>query len=243
MQYRGNNLAGDKRRVPFLVRESASAVRMLRPQCVPRVPRRGCGGGRHVRRRISRRSIRRARYPSPVREATANQYRSGARSPILIMGATRRSTYPRVSRSRRLAIRTRVGKKNGGEAVKSGGWPAKRRGATAAALPVPLLSHRSDTQADANPPDPNIRTPRRRPLLKPRGMRGSSRSFVIHLLETSSTKGASGAVAESPSTGIRFFFQPQILRFSRSARRQWSARLEIFLFYDRTKFELSPSVY
>jgi hypothetical protein len=60
----------------------------------------------HVRRKIiSRRSIRRARYPSP-RETTERISIDPEHGPILIMGATRRSTYPRVSRSHHSAIRT-----------------------------------------------------------------------------------------------------------------------------------------
>jgi len=54
---------------------------------------------------------------------------------------------------------------------------AKRREATAGALPVsrPLCSrdcHTDNIQGDSNLPDPNIRTPRHRPLLKALGTQG-----------------------------------------------------------------------
>lgn len=114
MQYHRNNLASVKWQVSSLVHfirirmpvKRAHLRMLLRMRVDASIATGWKFSFPHVRRRISRRSIRRARYPSR-RERRQRISIDPEHGPILIMGATRRSTYPRVSRSHVFPIRPR----------------------------------------------------------------------------------------------------------------------------------------
>lgn len=111
-------------------------------------------------------------------------------------------------------------KKNQGEIPRSDARRLRRPHFQFSVLGCTRDCHTDHIQGDANLPDPNIRTPRHRPLLKPLGMQGRRHGFVIHLLETSSTKGIRVRL-QSPTMATQFFQLPISLPALHSIYIQW----------------------